>query len=165
MAVRYEDVAVRCGDHVARLVESIGRAGTDAGLAQPHEDFPVGAEFEDLHADSFFLVGKSVSQPDVAVMIHVKPVREHHRATAEAFQQLACLAVELEDRIQVRSLAGIGAAPFVGPDLPVGPRFHTGRHAPRPAGGELAPPLDDGGVGIRQFLADDLALRMGHRSA
>src|SRR5688500_8872234 len=95
---------------------------------------------------AFFVAGE-VGDPDVAVTIHVDPVRRDHHALADRGEQLSGVAIEFEYRINRVVLAIDGAAAgsaraaaFVGPDVAVlRIDIDAGGCSPRPAGGQLAP--------------------------
>ena len=116
----HQDVAVRVGDDVVRLVERRGvrrLTGLIAtGLAERHQQLAVRAELVHLVPDHLGQqrrqrrvsrlsgtttrdVVLAVGHPDVAIAIHVDAVREDHHALAEAQEQLAG-RVELEHRVQ-----------------------------------------------------------------
>ena len=150
-----EYVAVRRGDHVARLVELAGAAAGDAGFAQAHQLLAFGVELDHLVPLGAFVVPVEIRDPHVAVAVHVEAVRRDEQTRAEARQQLAGMAIELEDGIEVRRvLAGLTqptAAAVVGPDVPVvRVDVDACRGAPLAAGGHLRPIQDHLGGRVRQ---------------
>ena len=166
VAFRDEDVAVRIGDHVIRLIERRGirrLAGhVAAGLAERQQHLAIGAELDHLVADHLGRhrrqrrisglagpagrqVALTVGHPDVAVAIDVDAVREDEHALAEARDHLAAL-VELEDGLERRHFilgaipAGIRRAPLGDPDAAaVLVDVDRARRSPGAALGQLRP--------------------------
>ena len=163
VAVRDEDVAVRRGDHVARLVELTGAAAGLAGDAQAQQLFALGAELDDLMALGARLVALRVGHPDVAVGVDVDAVRQHEQAGAEAGHHLAGVLVELEDGVAVGILLaapGQGQPPaaVVGPDVAVRSDVDARRRAPLPPVGQRRPVQNHLAGRIRQRAIDPVAL-------
>ncbi len=98
MAVGDEDVAIRRGHDVARLLEMIGAAARHAGGSESQQHAPVGAELHDLLAFRPVLAAGGIGDPDVAISIDMQAVREHEESGADAFRGLARRKVEQMNR-------------------------------------------------------------------
>ena len=130
VTVGHEDVAVRRDEHVGRLVERVGTVAGDARLAERHQHLAVRTELVDDLALVVRRIARAViGHPDVAVLVDVKTVREVEQPGAELPEQLA-RGVEVQNRIELRSDAGVGAAAVVGPDRAVGREVDAGRGSP-----------------------------------
>ncbi len=137
-----QDVAVRIGNNVVRLVErrGIGRLSghVAARLAERQQDFALRRELDHLVAHHLrghrgqWRIGRrtrrargevalTVGDPHVAVTIDVNAVREHEHALAEARHHLA-VRIELEHGVERRHLAlraipaAVGLAALGNPD-------------------------------------------------
>ena len=136
VSLRNQDVAVGREDDVAWLVQRLRRIARRPAFANGHQQLAVRTEFEDLVAFALRVWkfrellrrGRTlVSHPDVAVLVHLKAVRENHHACAEALDDFAGW-IELENRVDGRSGAGISAAAVVRPDaFAVGIEINAGR--------------------------------------
>src|SRR5215813_2336922 len=73
MPIGDEDVTVRRGDNVAWPIKRVGPVAGNSSLAERHQHFSIGAEFEYLVA--FAVLAGGVARPDVAVAVHVEAVR------------------------------------------------------------------------------------------
>ena len=87
MPVGHENISVRRHIHCGRRVEFVWPIAGDAGLAERHEHFAVGAELEHLLA----LAGSAhaVGHPDIADAVDMQAVWQNEHAGAKAFHQLA----------------------------------------------------------------------------
>src|SRR6185503_6307541 len=106
VSVRDEDVAVRSGNYIGRLIECILSVSRDAGFAECQENLAFVAELDD---DMAFARGSRiiraagwdpVGYPDVAFFVDMNAVRKDKHAGAEASNELAGL-VKFQDRGQV----------------------------------------------------------------
>jgi len=131
VSVRYENAAVRRNNDVVRPIEMGAVVARLTGDAETHQQLAVRAELVHLLTFRAARVGDKVRDPDVTVTIHIDTVRNDEDARAEISQYFACVAIELEDRIDgIRVAVNVAggrtgstaasAAPLIGPDMPVG---------------------------------------------
>ena len=139
--VGHVDLSVGGHHHVRRLGEVGGRVAGFSGRAQRHQQLALGGELQHRMPGRGGAVPPRVGHPDVALMVHVDPVRPRDHPAAEAPQQVPLL-VEEEDGIHIRAYAGVRAAALRDPDVSVERNLHRARRAPLPSVGELAPPVD-----------------------
>src|SRR6185369_5620189 len=121
----------------------------DTGLAERHQQLSFGAELEHLVALAILAIG--VGDPDVVVVVDVKPVRHHEQAGAEGPQLLAG-RIQLHDRRDARADAMGAAAALEHPDVAVAIEVDAAGVAPLPAVGKLAPAFLEA---IRRLLGQD----------
>ena len=92
-----------------------------------------------------------IGDPDVALAVDVHAVRPQDLSRAEALHDLA-VRIELDDRVDVRTGARVGAAAIAGPDvLAVGIDVDGADRSPLAAVRQRAP-VAHGLVGIRQVV-------------
>src|ERR1700730_8317777 len=65
-------IAIGGDGHSRGHIECVGTIALDARLAESHEHFSIGTEFEDLLA--FSIAPVTVGDPDVSIFVHCKPV-------------------------------------------------------------------------------------------
>src|SRR5262245_65154992 len=97
MAVGDKNIAVGGYRYRTRRGEVVLIAAAHARFAEPHQDFSVGTELEDLmsglhaalgrHIDG--LLARRIGDPDIALLVHVQAVRPDEEAAAEAFDDLS----------------------------------------------------------------------------
>jgi hypothetical protein len=167
MSLGHEDGAVRCDQHVVRLVEVAGCCCTSA-RAERHQELAVRAELEHLVAPGCTRrrtgegIGRrslrtrgvilAVGDPHVAIAIDEDAVREHQQSRAEALHELS-RRIELQNRRQVRAGARVRTASFGDPDAAtVSVDFNGARRAPFASLGQLKV-VRDRAVGIRQRIS------------
>ena len=168
VAVGHEDVAIRSDDHVARLVELAGPAAGLTSRTQAEQLLAFRAKLDHLMALGAGFVPLRVSDPDVAVVVDVQPVRQHEQPGPEACQHLAGVAVELQNRVDgwiglAAAFQGNAAAAVVRPDVTVGADVDAGRGPPRSTVGQVGPLRDDLGGRIRQRPHDEVARALRFR--
>ena len=156
------DLAVRGDQHVVRLPEEPGIAGTgpagSARFAQGHQHLAVGAELVNLVTGGRILrLGvsaertRTVGYPDVPLAIHLDTVRRENQPGAERLLH-GPGRIEQVDRRQRRAGTRILPASLGHPDSPaVGGDRHRAGRAPGTAVRELRPSFD-GLVGIGQVV-------------
>ena len=161
-----EDVAVRRHGDVAWRTEVIGPATGLSGCAQRHQHLAVRAELDDL-LPAFVALGRPVlgdcvRHPDIAVAIHVEPMRPDEHSAAEALHDLA-VRTELDDRIRPGVAAFVAEPrwilqPIASHDRPdvstVGIDHDLADGAHRPAVRQLRPAFDEA-IRIRKDLRGD----------
>ena len=147
MPVSHEDVAVFGGDDVAWEGEQpIGPVALDAQLTERQQYLTLRTELDD-HVALARRVGIVLSRalpvghPDVAVAVHVEPVRKQEQPAADGRHDVA-IRVELQNRVEIRPGAGVAPAPVDGPQAPVLVDVDPGRRPPLSVVRELAPPVD-----------------------
>src|SRR5262249_18441425 len=121
VSVSNEDIAVRSGDHIRRLVECILAVTGDAGFSEREEDLALRTELDHDVAltRGFWIVSASrwdaICHPDISFFVYVYAVREDKHAAAKAFDQRSCF-VKLEDYWQRGTGARICSASFSDPN-------------------------------------------------
>ena len=145
--VAHEDIAVLGGDDVAREAEQpIGSVTRDTQLTERQQHLTLRTELDD-HVALARRVGvvrvraPPVGHPDVAVAVHVQPVREEEQPGTDGRRDVA-VGVELENRVEVRPGAGVAATSVDGPQATIRVDINTGRRSPLPPVWELPPPVD-----------------------
>src|ERR1043165_8752929 len=117
VAVADEDVAVRRDQDGRRHVE---RVRAIAGLAERHQELPLGAELEHLMPLAVPLRilavrALAIAHPDVPVAVDMDAMWANEHAGAETPDDVARL-VELQNRGDVRFGTVVSTAPFEHPD-------------------------------------------------
>ena len=161
VTVGHEDVTVRGGDDVARLVELAGPAAGLSGGSETHQHFALGAELDHLVSLGSGLVALGIGDPNVPLVVDVKSVGEHEESGAELGEDFAGVTIELQNRIHCGVLlatAGqrVRSASVIDPDVAVGSYVHTGGGTPAAAVREIRPLGDDNRVRIRQVPLDEI---------
>jgi hypothetical protein len=87
MSIGDEDVAVRSNEHRRWRVEFVSTTAGDPGFAEREQHLAVRTELDNLM--TFALLAQPIGDPDVALAIDMDAVRQHQRANAEAFHQVA----------------------------------------------------------------------------
>src|SRR5712672_3084532 len=88
MAVRDENIAVGGHGHIGRRAKNIRALPRYSRLAEPHQDFALGAELSHLHSTLLVFRYRFIGHPHVTVAIDKKSVRTHDQACAEFPQGL-----------------------------------------------------------------------------
>src|SRR5215510_15996806 len=138
MPVRNEDVSIRRSDDVAGPIEGVGSVAGNPCLTERHQHLSFRAEFEYLVTLAIF-AGR-VGRPDVAVAVDMETVRLIEHSLAKHLQDLA-RRIELNDRCDVRALAGASPAPLKRPDIAIAVDFDPDGRTPLPTFRELGPAL------------------------
>ena len=87
VSIADENVAVRRDHHIRRPVESVGTFCSDTGLAKPHEDLSIRAQFDNLLPLAVLVL--RVCDPNVSIAVDGHPVRLNEHSHAETLQELA----------------------------------------------------------------------------
>ena len=141
-------------------VNFVGGSPASPRRAEREQHLALRAELDDgvalaLRVGELLQLGRGrrprVDHPHVALLVDVHAVRPQDDAGAKALHDLAA-RIELDDGIDGRAGAGIGAATIAGPDvLAVGIDVDRADRSPLAAVGQRAE-VADGLVGIRQVV-------------
>src|SRR5580704_2364348 len=131
MAVRDKNIAIWRNYHSRRPIECIWSIAGDAGLAESHQNFSVGAELENLVPLSVFArivarghASDSVGHPHVSVLVRKDSVRKDEHSRAEILKKLP-RRIEFENGSKVGIRATVSAASVIGPDVAVRANRHS----------------------------------------
>ena len=140
--IRHVDRPVSAGDDVTRSIQEVVAPVTGhTRFAQLEQDLTGRAELDHAMPEAsrlwrIFARALGVGDPDVAVTVYVDTMWKQQHARTEAGHDIA-LSVELQNGVQVRSGAAVGAAPFTHPDRrAVGGDVHRTRRTPGPSIGQ-----------------------------
>ncbi len=155
-----EDAAVGSNQDVVRLGELRRRIARLTGRAERHQEFSLRAELQHRVALALgvgellqfgFGCRARIDDPHVALAIDIHAVRPEDLSRAEALHDLA-VGIELDDGIDVRARAHIGAAAIAGPDVfAVDVDVDRAHRSPSPSVRQRAP-VAHGLVRIRQVV-------------
>ena len=163
LAVSVQDVDLAAGcDHNLRWpVEAVELVAPHPRDAERHEDLTLRAELEDLlpfpciRSRLRASPRRAVGDPDVAFVIDEEAVGPCKNSASEVRHDVS-IEIELEDGIQLRIDATVGAAAVQHPHVPsVGVREHARDGSPGPSTAELSP------VGNRQVFPGSLGGGVG----
>lgn len=136
---------------VRRTSERVRAVPRSPGRAETHKQFAITAELVDLVAPTLgwawlAVCVNCIGHPDVALTVHVDPVRPHEHVGTEAPHKGPIL-FEQQDRIEVAVTALPSPAAFSQPDSssestsPIPVRMDRAARPPRPSWREPAPLL------------------------
>ena len=87
MVSNLSSLGVRVPDGFATTADAFRRFIGDTGLAEPHQHPAVRTKLEDLVALS--VLAEPVGDPDIAVAVHMQPMRKQEQSLAEGLHQRA----------------------------------------------------------------------------
>ena len=145
VAVQHVDLSGGRDQDVGGAIEAVRLVPPHPGDPQGHEDSALGAELENLLSFPFgrsrlrSSVCRAVGDPDVAFVIDEEAMGPRKESASEVRHEVPA-EIKLEDGIQVRAHATVGATPIQHPHVSsVGVRENAGDGSPRAPFWEVGP--------------------------